>query len=81
MYNYADDVAPLLPAGTIIHVTTYHENTSSNPFDLTPMNWIGDGQRSNDEMAFAWIGLYYLDQADYLQRVQARKAQASKSEE
>ena len=81
MYNYADEAAPLLPAGTIIHVTTYHENTAGNPFDLTPMNWVGDGQRSQDEMAFAWIGLYYLDEADYQQRVQARKAQTAKSQE
>ena len=30
-YNYADDVAPLLPAGTIIHVTSWHDNSSKNP--------------------------------------------------
>jgi len=80
-YPYAEDVSPLLPAGTLIHVTTWHDNTASNPFDVNPMDWVGDGQRSNDEMAFAWISLYYLDEADYLQRVQARKAQASKAQE
>ena len=80
-YAYADDVEPLLPAGTIIHVTTWYDNTAANPFDVNPMNWVGDGQRSNDEMGFAWISLYYLDQADYLQRLQARKAMASKPTE
>jgi hypothetical protein len=80
-YPYAEDASPLLPAGTLIHVTTWHDNTASNPFDVNPMNWVGDGQRSNDEMGFAWISLYYIDEADYMQRVQARKAQASKSEE
>lgn len=80
-YPYADDVAPLLPAGTIIHVTTWMDNTASNPFDVNPTNWVGDGQRSQDEMAFAWISLYYLDDADYLQRVQARKAQTSAPQE
>jgi hypothetical protein len=80
-YPYAEDVSPLLPAGTLIHVTTWHDNSTANPFDVNPMNWVGDGARSNDEMAFAWISLYYLDEADYQQRVQARKAQASKSQE
>lgn len=80
-YPYADDVAPLLPAGTVIHVTTWHDNTAANPFDVNPMNWVGNGSRSNDEMGFAWISLYYLDQADYLERVQARKAQGSKAQE
>ena len=30
-YPYADDVAPLLPAGTVIHVTTWHDNTRQQP--------------------------------------------------
>ena len=30
-YPYAEDVAPLLPAGTVIHVTTWHDNTDHNP--------------------------------------------------
>src|SRR5204863_298942 len=29
-YPYADDVAPLLPVGTIIHVISWHDNTSAN---------------------------------------------------
>ena len=29
-YPYADDVAPLLPAGTIIHIISWHDNTSNN---------------------------------------------------
>jgi hypothetical protein len=80
-YPYAEDVSPLLPAGTLIHVTTWHDNTASNPFDVNPMDWVGDGQRSNDEMAFAWISLFYLDDADYQQRLQARKTQTSRAQE
>jgi hypothetical protein len=73
-YPYSEDVEPLLPAGTVMHVTTWHDNTASNTHDVNPMNFVGDGQRSNDEMGFAWISLYYIDQADYDQRVAARKA-------
>jgi hypothetical protein len=39
---------------------------------------VGYGQRTIDEMSFAWVSLYYLDQADFDQRVQARNVQARK---
>ena len=71
-YNYAEDVSPLLPAGTVIHVTTWHDNSDNNRFNPNPKNWVGNGQRTNDEMGFAWVSLYYLDEADYQQRVAAR---------
>jgi hypothetical protein len=72
-YNYADDVAPLLPAGTMIHVITWHDNTDNNKFNPNPKNWVGYGQRTVDEMSFAWVGLYYLDEAEYKQRAEARR--------
>jgi len=79
-YPYAEDVAPLLPAGTVIHVTTWHDNTDNNKFNPNPKNWVGYGQRTIDEMSFAWVSLYYLDEADYQQRVQARSLQARKQQ-
>ena len=75
-YPYAEDVAPLLPAGTIIHVTTWHDNTDRNPHDIQPKNWVGSGQRTIDEMSFAWISLFYIDDADYQARLAARKRMA-----
>jgi len=72
-YPYADDVAPILPAGTIIHVTSWHDNTSANKYNPNPRNWVGYGQRTIDEMSFAWVSLYYIDEAEYLQRTEARK--------
>jgi hypothetical protein len=75
-YPYADDVAPLLPAGTVIHVTAWSDNTPANKFSPTdPRNWVGSGQRTIDGMAFAWMSLYYLEEADFQQRVQSRSAQ------
>ena len=71
-YPYADDAAPLLPAGTVIHVITWHDNTDHNPHNLNPKNWKGYGQRTIDEMSFAWVSLFYTDEADYQQRVAAR---------
>ena len=72
-YPYSEEVAPLLPAGTIIHVTTWHDNTDNNKHNPNPKNWVGYGQRTIDEMSFAWVSLFYLDEPEYQQRLQARK--------
>ena len=72
-YPYAEEVEPLLPAGTVIHVTTWHDNTDNNKHNPNPKNWVGYGQRTIDEMSFAWVSLFYLDDADYQERLQARK--------
>jgi hypothetical protein len=71
-YPYADHVAPLLPAGTIVHITSWHDNTSANKWNPNPKNWVGGGARSIDEMSFAWVTITYLEDADYQQRVKAR---------
>jgi hypothetical protein len=77
-YPYADGAAPLLPAGTIVHVTGWSDNSPTNRFLQTdPRNWIGSGQRTVDGMAFAWMSLYYLDEADYQQRVKSRQGQTN----
>ena len=74
-YPYADDVAPLLPAGTIVHITGWHDNTAANKWNPNPKNWVGYGQRTIDEMSFAWVSLFYIDEAEYQQRIQARRTQ------
>jgi mono/diheme cytochrome c family protein len=75
-YPYKDDAAPLLPAGTIIHITSWHDNTTANKYNPNPKNWVGSGQRTIDEMAFAWVSLTYLEQADFDRRVAARQSAA-----
>ncbi len=45
-YSYADDVAPLLPKGTILHIIGYMNNTPSNKNVPDPRNWQGSGNRS-----------------------------------
>jgi hypothetical protein len=72
-YPYADEVAPILPAGTIIHVTSWHDNTAANKYNPNPRNWVGYGQRTIDEMSFAWVSLFYVDDAEYEQRINERK--------
>jgi mono/diheme cytochrome c family protein len=64
-YNYEDDVAPLVPAGTLLHIISWQDNTTANKNNPDPKNWVGNGQRTIDEMAFAWIGWYDLTDEDY----------------
>src|SRR6266705_4883024 len=73
-YPYADEVAPVLPAGTIIHVTAWHGNTAANKYNPNPRNWVGYGQRTIDEMSFAWVSLFYISEEDYQQRTASRRS-------
>ncbi len=72
-YPYADDVAPLLPAGSMIHIISWHDNTGANKWNPNPRNWVGGGSRSIDEMSFAWVTITYLEEEDFQQRVEARR--------
>jgi len=64
-YIYADDAAPVLPKGTIIHVTAWHDNTAANPNNPDPQQWVGWGDRTVDEMAHAWVNVTYITEQDY----------------
>ena len=75
-YFYADDVAPLLPAGTMLHAIVVHDNTAANPFNPDPSRWVGQGQASAEEMAGTFIGWVYLDDSEYRKMVSERRAKA-----
>jgi hypothetical protein len=64
-YIYADDAAPVLPKGTILHITAWHDNTRANPNNPDPDQWVGWGDRTVDEMAHAWINVTYITDDDY----------------
>ena len=76
-YTYADDVAPVLPAGTVLHVTSWHNNSTSNKINYDPTNWIGFGNRTIDDMSHIWIGAYSLTEQEYKERIAARKGNKS----
>ena len=61
-YIYADDAAPLLPKGTVLVFTAWHDNTANNPNNPDPRQWVGWGDRTVDEMAHAWVDVTYLEQ-------------------
>ena len=80
-YVYDDDAAPVFPKGTIIHVSAYYDNTKANKNNPDPDQWVGYGDRTVDEMAHAWMNVVYLNDDEYKQLLEERKAKASKNTE
>ncbi len=74
-YIYEDDAAPLLPAGTVIVMTGWYENTEGNPL-TDPEVWYARGSRTVDEMSHAWIAVTHLDDEGYERIVAERKEKA-----
>ena len=73
-YVYADEAAPLLPAGTVLHLIGIHDNTAANRRNPDPNMWAGFGERSVDDMLQVWLNIVYLDDAEYTRMVEERKA-------
>ncbi len=49
-YVYDPDSAPLLPAGTVLHLVGYMDMTADSPNVPDPRNWQGSGNRSITNM-------------------------------
>lgn len=78
-YIYDDDEAPVLPKGTIIHVTAWYDNTRANPFNPDPDQWVGYGDRTVDEMAHAWMNAVFLNDEEYAAKLAERTAKAERT--
>jgi len=70
---YAKDAAPLVPAGSVLVITGYYDNTAGNKQNPDPNQWVGRGSRSADEMSHAWIAVTHLDDESYEQLVAERE--------
>ena len=77
-YVYADDAAPLLPKGTVMKITAWHDNTAANKSNPDPNVWVGYGDRTVDEMGHAWVNVTYLTDEEYVAEVEARRAQLTR---
>jgi mono/diheme cytochrome c family protein len=76
-YIYDDDAAPLLPKGTVVHVTAWYDNTKANKNNPDPDQWVGFGDRTVDEMAHAWMNVTYFTDEEYKALQADRKAKAA----
>jgi hypothetical protein len=79
-YVYTDDSAPVLPKGTIIHLTAWHDNTAANRANPDATQWVGWGQRSFDEMYHAHVNLTYLTDEDFEQISADRRAKRTSND-
>jgi len=71
-YEYADDYAPILPRGTILHIIGYMDNTPNNKNIPDPRNWQGSGNRSIANM-FIDLGQSVALTDDEFQREMAER--------
>jgi hypothetical protein len=74
-YTYQENAAPILPKGTILHVMSWYDNTSSK-FNSDSRNWVGNGARSVDIMSYQWMSFFYLSDEEYAQKLKERAAKA-----
>ena len=80
-YLYADHVRPLLPSGTVLLLHAFFDNTSNNPINPDPDQWVGFGSRGVDEMSHAWLGIIELEEAEYDALVAEREARETGGQE
>ena len=73
-YVYADDQAPLLPAGTILHTMMWHDNSPENRNNPDPDAQITNGLRTVDEMSSCWLSYYYMSDEEFKAELAERKA-------
>ncbi|HLG97459.1 MAG TPA: hypothetical protein VKX49_14195 [Bryobacteraceae bacterium] len=78
VYEYSDDVAPIVPAGTILHSISLYDNTAAHNGNPDPTNWVGWGNRTVDEMGFSWITWHDLTEQQYKEELAKRQALTKK---
>lgn len=71
---YEPDVAPLIPAGAVLVLKQWYDNTADNPNNPDPDQWVYGGSRTGDEMSHAWLAITHLDQEGYEKLVAEREA-------
>ncbi len=78
---YGDDVAPLVPAGAVLVLKQWYDNTADNPNNPDPDAWVGGGSRTADEMAHAWIAVTHLDEEGYQKLLEEREKKKELTQE
>ncbi len=73
VYRYQDDAAPLLPKGTLLHITAHFDNTPTNKNVVDPRNWGGLGHRSIDNMAILIASPIVLTDEQFAEEMATRR--------
>ena len=80
-YVYDPDYAPVFPKGTVLIVTTIHDNTAANKNNPDPRQWVAGGSRTVDEMAHLNEQLIYITEEDYRRIVEERRKRTSTTQD
>ena len=63
--TYVYETPLTFPAGTVMHVTAYHDNSAANRVNPDPTAAVGWGQRTIDEMNIGWLDYFYIPEDEY----------------
>ena len=58
---YSPEAAPLIPAGAVIILKQWYDNTAENPNNPDPDMYVMGGSRTGDEMTHSWLAITHLD--------------------
>ena len=78
-YIYDPDYAPLLPRGTVLQITAWHDNTAANRNNPDPRQWVWYGPRTVDEMAQSNAQLIFIGNDDYERMSEKRRTRPSQN--
>lgn len=76
---YEPDEAPLIPAGAVLVLKQWYDNTANNPNNPDPDQWVYGGSRTGDEMTHAWLAITHLDEEGYQELVAERAERDARS--
>ena len=79
-YRYADEAAPLLPKGAILHGIGYFDSTPTNPNVADPRNWSGLGHRAIDNMLLLIAPAFILTDEEFQLEIAARRERLALAE-
>ena len=63
--TYVYEIALMMPAGTVIHVAAYHDNSAANRVNPGPTAAVGWGDRTVDEMNIGWLDHFYIPDDEF----------------
>jgi hypothetical protein len=72
-YAFEDDHTPLLPAGTILHITGFMNNTDENQNVPDARNWQGSGNRSVANMFIDLGERLFMDDEQFIAEMALRR--------
>jgi hypothetical protein len=78
-YPYANP--PVFPAGTVLHQTSWHDNSTANKRNPDATNWVGSGNRTIDEMSIGHVDFIYMSDEEYAQELRAQQSRQTQQQQ